>query len=245
MKQLHLILLLLVLCGSAFAGEPLVWIYAESWWENVTLDPANNCITQEPLPGKEPFVLCENARFRFTVRQSIELNPAANAHGVIQTVQIKDLNINQIVSQETKSDFYTGTTTIFTAQTSHEVDAISDGTVMAPLESRVQHIPQCPDTGHPGGGGTNTLSGASVLSYRFDSIRNPRQAWYTHRSHSPGDCPAYCGDEVAYAIVWYWRQPSQYAIIVVPFTLWICTYTGGGAAWPTVYECRDIYTSPL
>lgn len=82
-----------------------MWTYSEAWWENATSNPVDNCIAHEAEPGDETFVICANARFRLTVRQTVELNPAANAHGVEQTVKIKDVSNNQIVSQEATSAF--------------------------------------------------------------------------------------------------------------------------------------------
>ncbi len=236
-------MLSLILCGSAMAGEPLVWTYSEAWWENATSDQANNCVTQDPEPGEDPFVICANARFRLTLRQTVELNPAANAHGVEQTVQIKDLSNNQIVSQETKSDFYTGTQTIFTAQTSHEIDATPDGTGMGPFEGLVQHFPQCPDTGHPGGGGTSGFYGFAMLYYRYNRVNypgNPGTAWFTHRPHPGNDCPSICPSPVWALVVTLSGGPKPFASIVIPFAYGYCTYIGGGTGINTEHMCYDI-----
>lgn len=125
MKQLlFTVVVSSVLCGVAWAqiapveqmpidpieqpSEPLVWTYAETWWENATPDPTNNCNSENFDPSESPFTTCANGRFRLVVRQAAEFNPAANAHGVQQTVQILDQS-DQIVSQESANSFYTDT----------------------------------------------------------------------------------------------------------------------------------------
>lgn len=242
MKSIPLGFLLLIIFGTfTYAGEPLVWTYSESWWENATPDPANNCVSQEPISPQDLSLICANARFRLTVRQTVELNPAANAHGVQQIVQIKDQSNNQIVSQEIKSDFYTGTQTIFSAQTSHEIDANPEGTGMGPFEGLVQHFPSCPDTGHPGGGGTLGSHGTAFLYYRFDSIHipgNPGRAWYTHRPHLEGWCPSICPSPVT-ARIYYVGTPGPFAVIMVPIAYWRCSWVGGGAARNSEGQCWD------
>ncbi len=237
-------MLLLVLCGPVMAAdEPLVWTYAESWWENATPESANNCISQEPERGQEPFVICADARFRLTVRQTAELNPAANAHGVELTVQIKDLSNGQIVSQGTGGAFWAGTETIFTAQTSHEVDVTSDGTGMGPFEGLINIEPQCSGTSHPPGGGTTGFWGFSILYYRYHSVNypgNPGSAWFTHRPHPGNSCPSICPSPYWALVVTLRGGPKPYASIAVPFGYGYCGPFGGGTGINTEHMCYDI-----
>ena len=246
MRRLLLsVILLSSLSSFTVAQEPLVWTYSEGWWENATSDPANNCVTQDPAPDQGPKEICDNARFRLVVRQTVELNPAANAHGVEQIVQIKDLSTDLIVSQQIQNDFLTGTQSMFTAETSHEVDATPDGTGMGPFEGRVQHFPTCPDTGHPGGGGTIGSFGTAFLYYSFDRIQTPPTpggtgvGWYIHRPHKNNSCPSICPSPTS-ALIVYAGNPGPYAVVLVPIAYWRCSWIGGGVSRPTLSMCWDL-----
>lgn len=202
----------------------------------------DNCIAHEAEPGDETFVICANARFRLTVRQTVELNPAANAHGVEQTVKIKDVSNNQIVSQEATSDFYTGTHTIFTAQTSHEIIPTSDATGMGPFEGLIEHIPQCPNTGHWPGGGTLGGHGFAFLWYQFVIVQtpgNPGRAWYAHRPHDIWGCPSICSSPTSALIITV-GLPDEYAVVPVPIAFWRCSKFSGGAESQTLGMCWDL-----
>jgi hypothetical protein len=182
-RKLLFVVLFLSLCDVVSAGDdPIVWSYSESWWENTTPDQENNC-SQDPNQ-LEPFAVCEDARFTFITRETAELNPEANAHGIEITVQIKDLYDEQIVSEEITSEFYTGTQTVFSAQTDHEVIFTSDGSGMGgPFEGLMNIEVSC-NGQMPGGSGTTGIGGYAMMSFRLLYVVSQYRATYQH-VHNP------------------------------------------------------------
>ena len=240
MRQILLTVLLLLFCQSTFAGDdPIVWEYSESWWQNSTPDQGVNCNTQDPNGLEETFVLCQNdPRFTFITRETAELNPEANAHGIEIKVQIKDLYDNQIVSEQITSEFYAGTQTIFTAQTEHEVISTIDGSGMGPFEGLMNIDVSC-NGQMPGGGGSTGIGGFAFMSFRLLYIETRNRATYQHIHNPSYTCPCRCRDSVAWAAIFYYGTPAQYAIVTVPFTIFGCSPIGGGASLPYAFACFD------
>ncbi len=244
MRKIMLCILLSVsFIGSASAGEnPILWSYSEGWWDNTTPNAETNCVSD---PNQSPsFPVCTDARFTFVTRQTVELNPEANAHGIEINIQIKDLFDNHIVSSDTTSDFWTGNQTLFSAQTDYEVILGTDETPIGPFEGLMNIDVSC-NGQMPGGSGTTALGGLATMSFQLLYIQSPRQASYRHIHNPSSTCPSRCRDSVSWAQIVYVREVPSHAIVFVPFTVFGCSPLAGGAGLPYAFACYDTWVNPF
>lgn len=130
-----------------------------------------------------------NSNYTLYARTITEVNPGSNAHGIEQTIQIKNLTTNQIVSQAVVSQFYTGSNSFFSVTTSYTIDYDDDwegNPDNGPFTEMVIAATSCPDAHPPISPIDIGPWGASFMKYEYShTITEGYSYAFRHRDHAP------------------------------------------------------------